>query len=200
MDVKLDSLIEKIKKDGLDEAKKVSQDIIQKAEGEAKAIVARAKAQSKTIVAQGQQEAQKLKKNTESSLRQAARDLLIGLRNEINSLLARLIKQRVAKEFEPALMAKLIVAIVGNWSKAKGADLEVLVNKADKQKLESLLYKELKDRAREKIEIKINKTIDKGFRIGIKGDDLYYDFTDEALSETFKEFLNPAIGAMLDTK
>lgn len=200
MDVKLDSLIARIKKEGLDEAQKTSKGIIDKAKLEAAQIIKRAEQEAKAVVSRGQAQADKLKTNTESSLKQAARDFLLSLKNEVNGLLAGLLKKKVAGELEPEFMVKLIVKIVENWAKAKEGRLEVLVSKQDKQKLESLLQKELKLEAKERIEIKINKTINRGFRIGIKGQDLYYDFTDETIGEALGSFLNPAIRAMLDTK
>ncbi|MBU1113430.1 MAG: hypothetical protein KKH93_06110, partial [Candidatus Omnitrophica bacterium] len=129
-----------------------------------------------------------------------ARDLLLTLKVEISSLLESLIKQRVSRELEPDFLQKLIIKIVEAWTDKKDAVLEVLVSKQDKIKLESLLQSELKAKAKEKVEIKINPAIDKGFRIGLKGEDLHYDFTEETLSDTFKQFLNPAIAAMLDAK
>jgi len=200
MDAKLEGLIAKIKKDGIEEAKKSSESIIEKAEAQAKTIVDQAKKEAEKIISQGKQEAQKLKANTENSLKQAARDLLLTLKNEINGLFNGIIKRKIAQELDPEFMSKLIVKIVESWSKEKQAALELLVSKADKQKLEALLFKGLKDKAKEEIEIKVSKTITRGFRIGIKGEDLHYDFTEEVLSEAFKEFLNPATSAMLDTK
>ena len=200
MDVKLDSLIAKIKKDGIEEAKKASREITGQAQKQASEIIASARKQAEAIVSQAKKETEKLKINGESSLKQAARDLLLTLKNEISSLLASLIKQRVSRELEPEFLQKLIIKIVEAWAVKKDAVLEVLVSKQDKAKLESLLHNELKAKAKEKVELKINPAIDKGFRIGLKGEDLHYDFTEETLSETFKQFLNPAIAAMLDTK
>ncbi|MCF7908401.1 MAG: DivIVA domain-containing protein [Candidatus Omnitrophica bacterium] len=200
MDIKLDSLIARIKKDGLDEAQKISKDMVAKAQAEADTIIEKAEREAENIVSQGKAQASKLKANTEDALKQAARDFLLSLKNEVNGLLAGLLKQKVAGELKPEFMAKLIVKIVENWTKDKEVALEVLVSEQDKRKLESLLDEELRAKAKGKIEIKINKNINRGFRIGIKGQDLYYDFTDETIGEALRSFLNPAIGAMLDTK
>ena len=50
MDVKLEHLIEKIKKDGVDEAELVSQDIVLKAREEATFILEKARRKSEEII------------------------------------------------------------------------------------------------------------------------------------------------------
>ena len=93
MDVKLESLIAKIKQDGIDEAKKNSQDVIKKARLEAEVIVKEAEAQAKRIEEQAKASAAKLKSNSEDSLKQASRDLVLALTGELIALFDRLLKQ-----------------------------------------------------------------------------------------------------------
>lgn len=200
MDVKLDSLIEKIKQDGFNQAKKTSQDIINQAQNQAKDIVEAAKEEAKQLKIQAETEAKKLKINTEGALKQAARDLALSLKEEIAQLFSRVLKTKVAQDLTPDFLKSLIIKIVASWPEAKKVSLEVVVSDEDKEKLKSLLLKELNSQLKESIVIKTSKAIDRGFRIGIKGDDLYYDFTAESITEALKEFLNPAISRMLDTK
>jgi vacuolar-type H+-ATPase subunit E/Vma4 len=48
------------------------------------------------------------------------------------------------------------------------------------------------------VELKVNNRIARGFRIGMKDRDVYYDLTDESIVEQMKEFLNPALGKLLE--
>lgn len=198
MDVKLESLIEKIKKDGIEEAKKASQEIIQQAKKEASEIIKEAEKEAAKIREEAQEVAQKLKSNTESSLRQAARDLSLSLKEELKKLFDRLLKGKIGETLTPNFMKELILKMVDKWLAKEEVSLEVLVSKEDKEKLEELLFGELKKEAKNRIEIKVSKAIDRGFRIGIKGDAVHYDFTDESILESLKEFLNPTISAILD--
>lgn len=198
MEVKLDSLIEKIKKDGVEEAKKASDEIIQKANKEAEKIINEAKHKAEKFLNDSKDEFEKLKNNTQSSLKQASRDLLLVLREQIMGVFDRIFKKQVSKSLTPDLIKQLIVKVVDNWVVQKNDVVEVLINEDDKKKLEDLMLSLLKQEAGNMIEINIGKNVDKGFRIGIKGQDVYYDLTDESILEAIKEFINPSIAAMLD--
>ena len=198
MDVKLESLIDKIKKDGIEEANKASEAIIQKAKEKSDLIGAESKKEAENIIENAKKEAQKLKANTESSLKQAARDLSLTLKSEIMALLDRGLKKKISTELSPEFLKDLIVKLVDKFSHKKGEGVEVLVSEKDKTKVEKLLLEALKAEAKEVVQIKVSKAIECGFRIGIKGENLYYDFTDETVLESLKEFLNPAISAMLE--
>ncbi len=198
MDAKLESLIEKIKKDGIEEANKTSEAIIQKASEKAALIKEKAKKEAEDIIENAKTEAQKVKTNTENSLKQAARDLSLTLKNEIVALFDKALKKKISAELSPEFLRELIVKMVDKFSPQKGVVLEALVAPKDKQKAEKLLLQAVKSEAKDKIEIRASKTIESGFRIGIKGENLYYDFTDESILDSLKEFLNPTISAMLD--
>ncbi len=199
MDIKLESLIAKSKKDGIEEAKKTSAEIIEKAKGEAEAIIKQAQAQAQNAKAKAEASALKSESNAKASLKQAARDLILALKGELTTLFERILKDNAGQALSPDFMKELIAKIVDKWSAKEGAVKEVLVNKADKEKLEKLLLESLKKEAKTTIEIKTNKDIDKGFRIGIKGENFYYDFTDQSILEALKQFLNPALRTILDT-
>ncbi len=197
MDVKLESLIEKIKKDGIAEAKKAAAAIIKEAKDKASQIIEEAGKEAAQTKNQAESRAKKLKSNTEDSLKQAARDLSLSLKEEIKRLLEKILKHKIAEGLSADFVKELILKIAGKWS-TQAEPLEILVSKEDQQKVEGLVLSELRSQARKKIEVKVSKNIEKGFRIGLKGESLYYDFTDESILESLKEFLNPAVNAILD--
>jgi V/A-type H+-transporting ATPase subunit E len=199
MDTKLEGLINKIKKEGIDEAEKASEQILKDAQREAKAIVDEAKKKAEDIKKQAEEEAKKLKTNTESSLRQAARDLVLATKEQLVNLFNQTLKGNISDQLKPDFIKELIVKFVDKWTDKKKSALEILLSKEDKKKLEDLLLKEIKAKFKDSIEIKVSKTIDKGFRVGIKGETLHYDFTDESILESLKEFLNPTINSMLNS-
>ena len=198
MDVKLESLIERIKKEGIDEVKKSAKVIIDQAKENAKAIVDEAKTLAKHVVQEAEIEAKRLQNNTESSLRQAARDLKLKIKEELILLFDKVLKSKISKDLSPDFMKEIILTVVDNLM-AKEGQIEILSSREDKQKLEKLLLLGLKQEIKKTVIISAGKDIEKGFRIGIKGDSAYYDFSDEAISESLEVFLNPAIVSMLNS-
>ncbi|MBN3040472.1 MAG: hypothetical protein JW867_05040 [Candidatus Omnitrophica bacterium] len=199
METNLEGLIAKIRKDGIEEAQKSAENILEKAKKEAQDIIEKAKVNAKTIDDNAKASAESLKANTESALRQAARDLVLSLRKEIENIFYKALKEKIQKELDADFLKKLISKLVEAWSKDGNLDMKVLVSKEDKEKLEKLLISSLKDQANKGLEIKISNNIDKGFRLGIKDDSLYYDFTDQSILEQLKVFLNPSIIKILDS-
>ncbi len=198
MDVKLESLIAKIKQDGIEEAKKASGDIIKKARAEAEAIVKKASLKAEEIEEKAKTSAAKLKSNSQDSLKQASRDLVLALKAELVALFDRILKQKCGEALSAEFMVGLITKIIEKWAPGKSVDWEVLVSKADKEKIAELLRASLRSQAKTTLEVKVSKAIDKGFRVGIKGEDLHYDFTDQSILEALGEFLNPTFLAILD--
>ncbi|RKY77890.1 hypothetical protein DRQ00_06210, partial [candidate division KSB1 bacterium] len=87
---------------------------------------------------------------------------------------------------------------VEQW--ARDSQKEILVSKEDKEKIQELLFSSLKEELKNSIIIKVSDRISKGFRIGIKGEDVYYDFTDESITECLKEFVSPSLKEILNKK
>lgn len=198
MEMELKGLIEKIKKDGVQEAEKKAQDIIQQAEQKAKAIVNDAENQSKIIIQKAQQEADKFKKMADESIRQSVRDVLLMLKQKIVGIFDTVLKRGISKEMGISALGECIIKLIEGFRKEEKLDIEVLLNKKDKDNVEKAIIRALTDEMRKGVTVKISPEIESGFRIGRKGENYYYDFTDEAVAEAFRQYLNPKLIKVLD--
>lgn len=196
MDVKLDSLIEKIKKEGIEDAQQQSDELLKEARQKAASITDNAKKEAEKIVEDGKRQAEQFQKNAESDLQQAARNTQLLLKEKITALFDNVFKKEVATTLTPDFMKDIILKIVDTWGKDTNA--EIVINEKDKKKLESLLFSSLKKDAKESISIRISKEVASGFRIGLKDDQVYYDFSDEAIADTLKTLISPALKEILD--
>lgn len=197
METRLESLIEKIKTEGVNEAKKLAQDIENKAKQQAKRILDDANVHAENITAKARQEAEKMQAKVTAALKQASRDVILAVKEDIKRLFANILSQNISQALKEEFVKELIVRVVDNWSKRK-AVLEAIVSDKDKKKLEELLFSQFKEKLKDTIEIKVSRSVDKGFRIGIKGEEAHYDFTSESFLEAFGAFLNPAVAKVLD--
>jgi V/A-type H+/Na+-transporting ATPase subunit E len=198
MDVKLESLIEQIKKDGIEEAQRAKQEIIDEAKAQASDILEAANKEAANLLAKAKEDTEKLKNNTESSLRQAARDMVLSLRQQIGLLFEKVFKDQIDITLEPEFTAKLITSLIQGWAAQGQESLEVLVSKDDQKKISQFVLDALKKENTEKIEIRAVPSVSKGFMIGFKNRDLMYDFTDESILESLKAFLTPTAKVFLD--
>jgi V/A-type H+-transporting ATPase subunit E len=193
MEMELNTLIEKIKKDGVDEAEKKAHEIIHSAEKKAQEILHDAEKQKKNIIIEAENEAHKLKKLTEDSIKQSVRDTVLTLRQKIINLSDTLLKRQITETLSPEFLKDIMLKLIENFKKEGTLNIEILLGKSDKEKTEQAVLNSLSAEMKKGITFKISPSIDSGFRIGEKDKNYYYDFTDEALTEALRMYLNPKI-------
>jgi len=195
MNVKLDSLIEKIKSDGVDAAKKQADKILADAKKTADAIVKEANAEADKARKKAEADAEAYRKNAETAIKQAARDTVLVMKEKIGEMFEQALMEDISKTLDKDLLQKIILKLAGAW--AGEGDLEVLVNEKDVEALQAQLKRSLSTNLKGSLDLRIDKKIEHGFRIGKKGENLYYDFTDESILEALRIFLNPKLAELL---
>lgn len=198
MDVQLQELIDKIKKDGVASAENEAAKIVAEAEKNAEKIIADAQEKAAEIVKKAKAETERMEKASEEAIVQAGRNMLLSFKESIISELDGLIKTETENAQTKELLVKLIPETVKAWSKNTDAsELSVLLSEKDLKDLESSLVSELKGEIANGLEIKPDKTLSYGFRIGVKNGAAYYDYSAESLSEMFAAYLNPKVAALI---
>jgi vacuolar-type H+-ATPase subunit E/Vma4 len=197
MEMELSNIIAKLKQEGVGEAEKEAARIKEKAEAEARAIVEEAMNKKKEIVSGAQQEARNLRTSGEEAVRQASRDALLGLRESVTDLFDRIMKKEVKEALTTETVKKMVLKLAENSGKDDTFSLEVLLNEQDRKELEGVLEKDLKKELGRDVTLKASPNVEKGFRIGEKGGNTYYDFSDEAIAEAFRAYLNPRVAGLL---
>lgn len=199
MEMDLKNIIEKIKKEGVAEGEKKADDIIKQAELKAKEAINSAEEKKKEIIASAGKEAQRLEKNAKVAVSQASRDVLLSLKEEIIALFDKAMKKEVKEKLSGDTLKDMIVHLAENFKKTDKDNIEILLSEEDKKALEGAVLAAFKKEMAKGVTIKTSPHIEKGFRIGIEGKNSYYDFTDDAIVEAFKSFLNPKVSEMLNT-
>ena len=198
MEMGLNGLIDKIKKEGVEEAETKARDILKEAEKQAEKIMKDGDQEKEASVEAAKKEIRQFDELSKKALNQAARDVLLSLRGRVAEFAGRLVNEVVSKEMSHEVVKEMIIKVVSNFTKENDFSLEVLVNEKDRTSLEKAVLNDLKKTIKDKLAVKGSKTIDKGFRIGYEGKNSYLDFTDEAISEAFIKYLNPKLVEKLD--
>ena len=198
MDVQLQELIDKIKKDGVTAAEKQAAQIIADAEKKAESIKKNAEDQAAQIIKDAKAETQRMEKASDEAIVQAGRNMLISFKDSLIAELDGLIKAETEKAASKDVLSKLVPETVKAWVKNTDAsELSVLLSEKDLKALQSSFTTKLKAEIKKGLEIKPDKTITAGFRIGVKNGAAFYDYSAEALSEMFAAYLNPKVAALL---
>ena len=192
MDVQLQELIDKIRKDGVASATTSAQNIIAEAEKKAASIINEAEEKADSIIKNAKVETARMEKASEDAITQAGRNLIISFRDGINKELSALVGNGIAKAYDKDLLKKLIPETVKAWVASPDTkDLSVLLSSKDLKALESGLKTALKSHISKGLELKSDDSLSSGFRIGAKDGSAFYDFSAESVAELFSSYLNP---------
>lgn len=198
MDVQLQELIDKIKKDGVASAQVEAAKIIEDAEKKAAGIVSDAQDKAADIVKNAKKETERMEKASEEAIVQAGRNMLLSFKDSLVGELDLLIQAETEKALSKDVLVKLVPETVKNWAKNSDAsELSVLLSEKDLKALEGTFTSELKAEIAKGLEIKPDKTLSAGFRIGVNNGSAYYDYSAESLAEMFAAYLNPKVAGLM---
>ena len=198
MDVQLQELIDKIKKDGVAAAEKDAAKIIADSEKKAEAIIEEAQSKAAEIIKSAQSETKKMEKASEEAIIQAGRNMLLSFKDALIGELDGLIQEGTEKALSKDVLTKLVPETVKAWAKNSDAsELSVLLSEKDLKALEKSLKTSLKAEIKKGLEVKPDKTLTAGFRIGVKNGAAFYDYSAESLAEMFSAYLNPKVAELM---
>ena len=194
MDIQLKEVIEKIKREGIESAQSSASQIIAEAEERAATIIKEAEKESRHLKESARQDAESMEKRGVEAMRQAGRDLVLGLKSEIENIFARIIENEVADAMDEKLLSEAVLAAVQNLSEA---DFELQIPEHKFQDLEAQLQKSLAEKIFSGMTIAPSAGLDAGFRLTKKDGSAFYDFSEKEIAAMLAYFLNPRLGKLL---
>ena len=198
MDIQLNELIEKIKKDGIDAALADAAAIKADAEKEASKIIEAAKRDAEAITAQAKADAERSEKAGVAAIEQAYRDLTLAFKAGIQQVLDDLTAKTVASAYTADLVKEILPNLLKSWAK-KGTDsITALLSEEDLKKLDGAYVSMLSSTLKEGVEIKAAKKIDKGFHIVEKDGSAFYDFSADSVAIMLTAYLNPKLAEIIN--
>ena len=197
MEIQVQELIDKIKKDGISAASEEASKIKDEANAEAKRIVEAAKKEAADIVSMGKQDAERSEKAGIAALEQASRNLVLAFKDEIQSLLDSIINRHVAAHYNEDVIKASLPEILKAWASKSNNDLAVILPEGELSKLQSFFSEKMTEELWKGVELKSNRKLTSGFRISNKEGSVYYDFSAEAVSVLLSAYLNPKLAEIL---
>lgn len=190
-------LIAKIQQEGIQAAEVQAARIKAEADRASLKIISEAKIQAQKIIEQANSQAKRLDDSTQAALKQAGRDLLISLRQEITNMLSRLVKLDLHQALTVEELVEIIGAVIKNTPLSLGSQVVVSLNKLDQDKLEQGFLKQLAAETKKSIVLKSTDGIDSGFIISFDAGKSIFDFSNQALSDYICGRLRPELSKIL---
>ncbi len=190
-------LIEKIRSEGVrageDKAKAIELDAVKRA----RQIINDADVESKRILSEARESISRSEESSRSSLKQAARDCILGLKKEILAVLNRITLSHVHKTLTIEETGKLIAHLLKECKAKDKGGVIISLKKEDAEKLAGVFMPELSEELKKNLVLKPSEDIHGGFTISYDHGKSYYDFTDKALAEYIGSYIRPKLFSIL---
>lgn len=193
----IQGLLERIQSEGIAKAEAEQKRILEEAEQKAKEILSDAKAKAAEIVKNAEEEASVSEKKGNAAVKQAARDVILSLQSDLQNRLEKLVRDSIGEALTPEVLAKIILSMSEKFMTQESSSLEVLLSKNDADALTAGLKAGLLAGLKAAPEIKVGGGMSAGLKIGIKGSDLYFDFSDDALTDVICSYAGPKVAAAI---
>jgi V/A-type H+-transporting ATPase subunit E len=193
--------LEKINEEGVKKAEETKNKIISDAGLEAEKIISDAKTKADEIVRKAQIDADTVKSRGEAAVRQAVRDIIITLQGEILNRFKSVVKEATADAMTTDLMGEIILEMVKNYNlknPSGEADIELILAQKDIDSMEKLFKTSLVNSLKKNPHISLGQNFAAGVKISFKGDDVFFDFSDEAISDMICAYVGPRLAAVIN--
>ena len=182
----LQGLLEKINRDGVEKAEAEAKKIIDDARAKADALVKDALAQSAQAKADAEKASAAYAERAAETIRQAARDVVIGVKDSVTALLETLLAKDVEKalgESAAQIATDAIKELTGPGEIRCGAKLAAALN----SQLATL----------NSFTVVTDETLGAGFTVKIDGGRVEHDFTAETISTELAKRLRPDLAKLV---
>jgi V/A-type H+-transporting ATPase subunit E len=193
-------LIIKIQQEGIQVAQDQAAKIKAEAERDSLKILSEAKIQAQKIIEQANDQAKKIEESTQATLKQAGRDLLISLKQEIIAMLDQLIRRDLRQVLTTEELSGILTALIKNAPLSLGSQIIISLSSQDKDKLEQGFLKQLVQEMKKEIILKSADGIESGFVISFDAGKSIFDFSGQALSDYISGCLKPELNKILNSR
>ncbi len=194
----LQGLLDKIKQDGTQQAEADKKIIIAEAEKKAASLIADAKNEAEKIVKNAKDEADSLIKRSESAIRQSSRDIILTLKNELEDRLNHVIQSNTNMALTPQFMAEIIAKMCDQFITNPNEKITILTSANYLDSLSQTLKTSLVGDLKNQPELFVDKELKNGFKINFSSDNVFYDFSNEAIQELISAYVSPVIADLLN--
>ncbi|MDR2177262.1 MAG: V-type ATP synthase subunit E [Treponema sp.] len=200
MEIQLQELIEKIKKDGVESASEEAARLKSQAEAEARRIVDAARREAEEIIARAKSDAERTERSGAAALAQASRNLVLAFRGEIETILDAVVLRETAAAYDEGTLKKVLPDLLKSWASRDsggGNAPDLLLPEDVLKNIGAYFDEKLAGELKKGLELKPDRNLSAGFRIANKDGSAYYDFSAESVAELLSAYLNPRLAGIV---
>lgn len=196
MELHIQELVDTIKRDGIEEAKRQASELLCEARAQKEQIIGEGTKEAARIIEQARKDAAVLRQSGEAAVKQAGRDVLLSLEKAIKARFDALLTLQIGELLSGNDMATLIVQVVRSGLAAPSESI-VEVAQKDFVVWGAMLQAKLADELKHGLVLKPVEDVAAGFRLSAKDGKSYYDFGVDGIVALLKPFLNPVVQGLI---
>ncbi len=195
----LQSLLDKIQREGVGKAETKAAEIVAAAETKAAGIVGDAEKKAKQSVERAEREAAAFAENSEKSLKQAARDVILSVGEAVARTMDGMVAAGVGKALTPDVLKDAVVKVVDLYARdGQAGSLEVRLNPRDREQIQGYFTARFAAAMESGLKIESDAGISGGFVVRIKGGSVSHDFSSEAIAEALCGLVRPRLAGIVN--
>ena len=199
MEEQLQSLLDRIRSEGIERAEAEAAGIVEQAEERARRIVADAEAAADALRGQAEHDAAASARRGEQSLEQAARDFLLALQRSVEAVLRETLCETVAAALTPDVMSEMLLRLADAYAAhdMNESRVDVLLSPEDRDAVGALVMEKYRELVGQGLTLRPDERLEAGFKVSFVDSHLYHDFSAAALAEALAPVLKPPLCDMV---
>jgi len=195
----LQSLIEKLQREAVEEGQRQAQAITAEAQAKAIKTVKEAEAKAARILEQAEQDAKAFTERSTRALEQAGRDLLISVSQGVESILAGLVRESLQQALTPEVLREILLKMTEAYLVRGGRErrMTVLLSPEDHEQLVKYYAELYRQKLAQGVELKLDNEVVRGFRVAMDEGYIEHDFTLSAIAEALTYYLQPHLARII---
>ena len=199
MSEELQSLLDRIEKDGVDKANAQAAEIVKNAETKAAEMLKNAEAQAAAHMAKAEEDSKAFEVRSTKALDQAARDVILSVERSVAAIFARIAAEAVATSLDIETIRGCVSTLIESYAKADAEGARLAITLSDKQREDVVAYlsQKFQDQLANGVSIAGSDAIGAGFKVAVTDKELEHDFTGEAVADALSSLLRTDLAAIV---
>jgi len=190
----LQSLLERIQKDGVEKAQAEAERILAEARSRADLIVKDAEERGRDIVRRAGQDGEAFARHGRQTVEQAARDAVLSVGQAIQATFRALVLAEVTHALTPETVQTMLLRFVDAYIRGgREVRMEVVCSPEDRARLTEFFAAKYAEQLRHGLRIEGDGGLTAGFRVRVGEDQVEHDFSAEAITDALCQLLRPHI-------
>lgn len=197
MEIQLQELLDRIRRDGLEAAESQAAVLLLEAEERKKTLLAEAEREAASIREKARSDAAREEEAGRAALSRAARDLILSFRDQIGAVLNTVVAKDVSAAMSADILRDALPGVLKSLAAGGAEDLAVLLDPEILKKIQTAFDARLKNELLKGVELRPYSGLSAGFRVAEKNGAAFYDFSADAVAELFARNLNERLAGIV---